>query len=263
VFYPLLRVLELDGWVDLFNFAPNDWEGHREQDAYVSVLHPAASGEAWFASTRWRLAPGERCRVTTAEIEPEALQTGMALLFPSREPLPGILSNLPAERIWVSSTPAWRSTVGLRNAMSRVSYQGELEPFPKSGSLLSFHPFIQFNGMDNYLLALNVQSTPELTQARLEIHDSRTRKLVDVQPIFRNSATVIPLDRYGFGPDDLPVFVCREISAVPFGLGIAHDRSMMSLEHTHPPASFFLHGERWKQQALTKQAWFSQLEEPA
>ncbi len=263
MFYPLLKVLGLEGWVDLFNFAPNDWEGHREQDAYISVLHPASSGEAWCASTRWRLAPGERCRVTTAEMAPEALETGMALLFPSREPLDGEFLSLPEERIWASLTPAWRSTVGLRNLMSRVSYQGELEPFPEKGSLLSFHPFIQFDGMFNYLLTLNLQSTPERTPARIEIHDSRTRKLIDVQPIRRNTATVIPLDVYGFGPDDLPVFVCREISAVPFGLGIAHDGSMMSLEHTHPPASFFLHGERWGQQALTKQAWFSQLEGPA
>lgn len=263
MFYPLVSVLGLEGWVDLFNFGPNDWQGAREKPAVISLIYPDAAARLWRSTALGRLAPGENLRVTTDEVPPEALATGVSFLFPSWEPLPSTMPSLPTERIWTTSTPAWRSTVGLRTDRCRVSYQGELEPFPDKGSLLSFHPFIQFGGVRNYLLALNIQGRPETAPARLEVHDSRTRRLVDVRPLARNGATVIPLDDYGFGPTDLPAFVSREISAVPFGLGIAHDGSMMSLEHTHPPASFFLHGERWRQQALTKQAWFARLKEPA
>jgi hypothetical protein len=184
----------------------------------------------------------------------------MALLHPSRKALQSELHLLPSNEIWNSQTPAWRSTVGVRGRKCRASYQGELEPFPEKGSLLSFHPFIQFGEVSNYLVTLNLQRNPDTRPAKIEVYDSRNRSLLDVQSLRRNGATVIPLDGYGFGPEDLPVFLSRDISAVPFGLGIAKDKSIMSLEHTHPPASFFLHGDRWKQQAQTKKAWFKLLD---
>ena len=34
---------------------------------------------------------------------------------------------------------------------------------------------------------------------------------------------------------------------------------MLSLEHTHPPASFAVHGERFKVQAEIKKQWFNAL----
>ena len=44
-----------------------------------------------------------------------------------------------------------------------------------------------------------------------------------------------------------------------FGLGVSEDKKMLSLEHTHPPASFAVHGERFKVQAEIKRQWFNAL----
>ena len=75
--------------------------------------------------------------------------------------------------------------------------------------------------------------------------------------VITNSTNVIPLDKYNFHPNELPVFICRSMAGVPFGLGIGKNNKMLSLEHTHPPASFAVHGERYGIQGEIKRQWFS------
>ena len=77
--------------------------------------------------------------------------------------------------------------------------------------------------------------------------------------ISTNSLTTIPLDVYSFKPTDLPVFYSPEIAGIPFGLGIAKSGKMLSLEHTHPPASLVLHGNRRAIQGKIKKSWIEKL----
>ena len=48
-------------------------------------------------------------------------------------------------------------------------------------------------------------------------------------------------------------------SGIPFGLGIAKSGRMLSLEHTHPPASLVLHGDRRGVQGKIKKSWIEKL----
>ena len=41
---------------------------------------------------------------------------------------------------------------------------------------------------------------------------------------------MIPLDKYDFSPDELPVFLCRSMAGIPFGFGISKNGEMLSLE---------------------------------
>ena len=198
MFYPLIKALDLKGWVDLFNFPPSNWQGRANSHVYVSVVHPDPDSESWLSTTLQRLSPGGVARIGTDDVPPESLSRGAAFLFVSREKPAHQLLELPAERAWVSNTPAWRATVGLQGGNSRVSYQGEVEPFPEKGSLLSFHPFLQFSGVRNYLLTVSLQTRPNRHNASVEIYRASTRELVGVQAIVRNGASVIPLDGYGF-----------------------------------------------------------------
>ena len=77
--------------------------------------------------------------------------------------------------------------------------------------------------------------------------------------ISTNSLTTIPLDVYNFKPTDLPVFYSPEIAGIPFGLGIAKSGKMLSFEHTHPPASLVLHGNRRVIQGKIKKSWIEKL----
>ena len=51
------------------------------------------------------------------------------------------------------------------------------------------------------------------------------------------------------------------MAGIPFGLGICKQNSMLSLEHTHPPASFVVHGQRFKVQGNIKSKWFNILKD--
>ena len=72
-----------------------------------------------------------------------------------------------------------------------------------------------------------------------------------------NSANLIELDKYNFSSNHLPVFICRSMAGIPFGLGIQKNKKMLSMEHTHPPASFVIHGDRFKVQGEIKRRWFN------
>jgi hypothetical protein len=257
MFYPILKVLEFEGWTTLSNFPPNDWES---KDLGTKIIHVLWSdGSQWHSKVISDLAYGQNLSVSTNDLSEEILQNNLAFLYPSTVKLPELMDSLPLDKNWVTKLPAWRATIGIKSEMAQVSYQGEIEPFPEKASLLTFHPFLQFGDFDNYLITINLQNLPGTKSSELEIFNSSKRAFIDSKPIGRNSATIIPLNQYNFSPTDLPVFTNKEISAIPFGFGCAKNGQMLSLEHTHPPASFVLHGNRISAQSGIKASWFRKL----
>jgi hypothetical protein len=181
------------------------------------------------------------------------------VFYPTFENLPKTLKNLPSDKYWHSSIPPWRNSTGFTNKYAQVSYQAEMEPFPSSASLLTFHPFIQYSNMRNNLIIVNLTREPKIVDHELKIYNSLNSQYIDTVTVKSNSATEIPLDQYNFDPSDLPVFTCATMAAIPFGLGISKDDLTLSLEHTHPPASLVIFGDRRNAQSKIKQKWFQKL----
>jgi len=184
----------------------------------------------------------------------------LLLFYPTFEKLEAILTKLPTKKLWHSEVSAWRNTSGFYINGAQTSYQSELNPLPERGSLITFHPFIQSGNVQNRLLTLNVTSNPEIRTENLYIIDSKSKKTIDVKKISTNSTSTLFLDEYGFSQSDLPIFYCPKIACVPFGLGYSAKENMLSLEHTHPPAKFFLHGNRNQLQAQMKKKWIDSFE---
>jgi hypothetical protein len=257
MFYPIIKVLDYEGWTTVSNFAPNDWEN---KDIGAKIIHILwTDGNQWRCRVLTDLAFGKSFVVNTVDLSEEMLQNNLAFLYPSTVKLPAILDTLPSEKNWITHVPAWRATVGIKSPMAQVSYQGEMEPFPEKASLLTFHPFLQFDDFDNYLITINLQNSPSTQSSDLEIFNSSQKMYIDSKHIKRNSATVVPLNDYPFTQSDLPVFINKEISAIPFGFGRTKNGHLLSLEHTHPPASFVLHGNRMAVQSGIKASWFKKL----
>lgn len=257
MFYPILKVLEYEGWTNLSNYAPNNWEN---KDTGAKIIHVLwTDGNQWHSKVLTDLDYGKNFAVSTRDLSEEMLQNNLAFLYPATVKLPELMDFLPLEKNWVTHVPAWRASVGIKSDMAQVSYQGEIEPFPEKASLLTFHPFLQFDEFDNYLITINLQNTPGTGSSELEIYNSSQKKYIDSKSIRRNTATVIPLNDYNFSALDLPVFVNKEMSAIPFGFGRTKNGQMLSLEHTHPPASFVLHGNRMAAQSGIKASWFRKL----
>ena len=92
---------------------------------------------------------------------------------------------------------------------------------------------------------MNLESSPLNRKAFIEIYRSHSKEFVDKIEIENNCTNEIPLDIYDFNSKELPVFICRDMTGIPFGFGISISDKMISLEHTHPPASFALHGNEF------------------
>ena len=109
------------------------------------------------------------------------------------------------------------------------------------------------------LLILNLSNEPEFRSSQIHLFNSSTKELKGTETVQTNSVTTIELDKYDFQSDELPVFYSPDMAGIPFGLCISDDKKMLSMEHTHPPASFVLFGDRLKAQGLIKKNWINSL----
>ena len=257
MFFPLMKTPNLNGFCDLVYESPNNWENRIHKPISLYLLW--SNGNRWLSKKISEMNYGDEIRLVTNDIDEKCLATGLALIYPSLEPIEPELSTLPSRKVWYSEIPAWRNTSGFYNEFTQVSYQSDIEPLPSKASLLTFHPFIQFGDVINNLLVLNVTNDPKIQSGKISMFNSFDKSFVADTLISTNSLTTIPLDVYNFKPTDLPVFYSPEIAGIPFGLGIAKSGKMLSLEHTHPPASLVLHGNRRAIQGKIKKSWIEKL----
>ena len=257
MFFPLMKTPNLNGFCDLVYESPNNWENRIHKPISLYLLW--SNGNRWSSKKISEMNYGDEIRLVTNDIDEKCLATGLALIYPSLEPIEPELSTLPSRKVWYSEIPAWRNTSGFYNEFTQVSYQSDIEPLPSKASLLTFHPFIQFGDVINNLLVLNVTNDPKIQSGKISMFNSFDKSFVAESLISTNSLTTIPLDVYSFKPTDLPVFYSPEIAGIPFGLGIAKSGKMLSLEHTHPPASLVLHGNRRAIQGKIKKSWIEKL----
>ena len=257
-YYPILKAPGANGWVTLCNFSPNNWEANQRQKQFINVTW--VSGDIWASKTLGDLSPGRLLTITSSDVADIVPADALALLSLTRIPQPKESAFLPKLDNAPASVPAWRATLGLSTPEAQTSYQGELDPFPPQGSLLTFGPFLQFgDGITNYLLLLNVENSPVHRSAELEIYDAASLKLKRRFPVGNNATTIVPLDGLDFGPGNLPLFICRGMTAIPLYFSSAMEGAYLSLEHTHPPASLVVHGQRLKAQRLIKNRWFAKV----
>jgi hypothetical protein len=258
MFFPLMKVLDLEGFLELSYMPPNNWENRVRKPMNIYALF--SDGNRWRSELFSEIEFGETQQITTKMVSPNFLGTGLCLFYPTTENLASELEELPKAAYWAASVPEWRATSGLFNEKAQTSYQAEIYPLPSQASMLTFHPFIQFSKVENYLLVINVISKPDVTEHEIEIFNSSNLKHIGVSRAFTNSVSIIPLNQYGFTSNDLPIFLSRKMAGIPFGLGVAQDKSMLSLEHTHPPASLVLFGNRNQIQSRIKKSWLKRID---
>ena len=250
-----MKVLDLEGFLELSYMPANNWENRVKSELNVYLIW--AEGSKWGVTLYSKIKFGGVIRVTTPDIEEKYLRSGVCLFYPTTEELNGPLDFLPLTEVWSSRIPEWRCTTGFYNANAQTSYQGEIFPLPQKANLLTFHPFIQYGDVDNYLVVLNISKDPEIKESIIEFYNSVDLQKRGFARVSTNSATCIPLNSIKYLPTDLPLFISPLMAGIPFGLGVSHDGQMLSMEHTHPPASFVLFGNRNAIQGKIKKTWFS------
>lgn len=255
-YYPILKGPGCDGWTTLCNFAPNNWEfsGKKDKFIYVSWVNE----NSWNSKCLGTLKYNDMRTVRAVDYENIIPADVLPFLSMSTKELTVDDGNLPFEDNFKTTIPEWRSTLGLSSALSSVSYQGEINPFPSHGSLLTFSPFLQFgDDIENYMIFLNLEKSASPRSANIEIFNSESIELLKLVRVENNNANIISLDNLGFMQDDLPLIICREMAGIPLYFSKTKDGRHLSMEHTHPPASYVIHGKRFIAQKLLKDIWFS------
>jgi hypothetical protein len=259
-YYPFLKVPGCFGSITLFNFAPNNWERNDRQQRYINATW--AEGSMWRSEHVGTLPIGESATLSALDIAKEDLLSERGIFLSlTTEAMPSKCQELPSIKTHPStSAPAWRATLRLSTENATTCYQGEIDPFLPKGSLLSFGPFIQYGiGIENFLILVNIEKSPLIREEMVEIFDAATMVKRGESKMLSNDTTVISLDHLGFTKTDLPLIICRSMSAIPLYFSRTTDGAHLSLEHTHPPASLVVHGERWKIQKSLKNHWFSRV----
>ena len=86
--------------------------------------------------------------------------------------------------------------------------------------------FVEINSISDFL---NLIKEPEIIESQIEIYNGFKGELLDIKTIKTNSASLIPLNSYNFDKSELPFFINRQTSAIPFGFGHNKDKSNMTL----------------------------------
>ena len=256
-FFPLSNINEVNGFCEVHNYPPNDWENTSAGPKHLWGIY--SNGKNWIAKEICSLNVGESRRVDYKYFNLKNYKNNspLVVLQMREQPLEKYIDELPKHEFLYTKSPEWRATVGFKFRNSETSYQGEINAFPPKASLLTFHPFIQYNKIENYFVFINLESTPIFRSSQIEIYNSNDKKLIDIVDVKSNSTNIIPLDKYNIKQDQLPVFICRDMAGIPFGFGLNRTAPMLSLEHTHPPASFVVNGNRFETQKIIKTNWFN------
>jgi len=257
-YFPILKAPHCYGQTILYNFSPNNWESVYKRSQTINLSY--TDGVYWHSSKLGELAYGDYKVVNYQDIKNFLPDNALPLLSLSHNKLDKKSKELPKIVCNQTSVPDHRSTLNLKSQYSATSYQGELNPFPPKASLLTFSPFLQFNNeVENFLLFLNIEKKADNRKVKVEIFDAKTKALKCEKSASSNNITIISLDDCGFSKNDLPVVISREMSGIPLYFSCANQGEFLSLEHTHPPASLVVHGDRFAAQRHLKNYWFSQL----
>ena len=260
-FFPLTKVNSVEGFCTIHNFPPNDWQKSNNKEKFIWAIYP--ENNKWKTKKISKINHGESLTINYRDLNICIEKKNPLILLQLRETtLPKTLNILPKHEFTYTDSPVWRATIGFNLGNTQTSYQGEINPFPQKASLLTFHPFIQYEKTKNYFIFMNLESSPLNRKAFIEIYRSQSKEFVDKIEIENNCTNEIPLDIYDFNSKELPVFICRDMAGIPFGFGINISDKMISLEHTHPPASFALHGDRFLVQKRIKSEWLETLNRP-
>ena len=255
-FYPILKAPDSKGWTTLFNFSPNNWEARDSSEKYINVTW--AEDGKWRSENVGKLAFNGIRTFGFDDLPKELPQGVLPLLSLTLSKLPTHSDSLPQLAVIHTGVPGWRATLGLSTEHTSTSYQGEIDPFPVTGSMVTFGPFMQFGqGIENFLILLNIEKSPVARVAQVEIFAADNIAIKAKFNVKNNDATIISLDGLGFSSTDLSLIICRGMSAIPLYFSKTSDGTFLSLEHTHPPASYVIHGNRWAAQKILKKIWLS------
>lgn len=256
-FYPFLRNNVFKAQLDLHCFTPNSSQPLRTQKLNLYIAW--SDGICWQTRFLYEINNNESVRISNSLIDLfDVPQDRLILIFFSELILPNTLSSLFNVSFNFKSLPVWRATISLiANPKVSSSYQGEIDCFRPKSTFLSFSYLYQPN-LINYLFFLNLQATPSIDEHTLSISSCITPSITSSVNVRTNTLNIVPLDKY-IMENSLYSLSSQYLSGIPIFISTDQNKRFLSMEHTHPPASSFVHGNRWMLQSKLKANWFNRI----
>tara|TARA_B110000967_G_C18838185_1_gene537922 strand:- start:306 stop:1127 length:822 start_codon:yes stop_codon:yes gene_type:complete len=254
IFYPILRAPNCQGRTIVHNYPPNNWEVRKNYKKNINITW--SDGFIWRSKIIGSLDIDKSFVIKEEDLE--FLPNGaLALSSLSINELPSESMHLPEDIDMQTHLPEWRASIGLESILgANTSFQGEGHAFPSNGSLLSFSPFLQ-NGphLSNYLLFINIEKSPIFRNTKLYFLKVNGSKIEFEISVTSNHINIIKLDDLGYQNNEIMVLLTKNIVGIPLFMTSYNGGKELSLEHTHPPASFAIHGDRWGLHSELKKIW--------
>jgi len=257
-YYPILSTPYAVGKTTVFNFPTRNIPRRYQNPVIIYLVW--SNGFEWFFKRLDSVTYG--CHfsldyITAASIINDDFQP---FLHISPCELPPTSTSLPSSSPnFIQADVTWRATISLKSLFSdnTASYQGEIPIFRSGSSCLSFSSLTQ-NSPDvhNDLFFVNLQSLPFFDKHNLIIFDLLNPTVpLDTIVVYNNTCNFIKLDQYMVDPELLFGISCTSMSGVPLFISHQDSTSRLTMEHTHPPASLFIHGNRFYAQKQVKESW--------
>lgn len=152
---------------------------------------------------------------------------------------------------------AWRANIKIKSEFSSTSYQGEYPGgmINKKISLVSCSPMVQ-NDIDtkNFFYLVNLNYKPQINNFVVKVLDAN-KKIQDSFTCYTNTINLIDLDKFKINDgSNMKIFSSDAGGGVPIYFSIDKN-NRMSIEHTHPPTEYVLHGNRFFFQKIKKKFW--------
>ena len=256
IFFPIIELDNLIGWTSLNSFPPNNWEIARSNKFYVYLLF--IENDQWKSKLIKTLGSYENFYLDQNDINKITYSESIKILCLSKSKIKDICDFLPSIDFQTTSLPTWRASIGLKNDTHSSSYQGEIIPFGNKSSFLTFAPFIQNHNsnLENYLIFSNLEKTTDRRYGQMNFSQlSNPEKILKTENVQNNKVNIINLNDINYLKDDVPLISCNNMAGLPIFATINKITNAISIEHTHPGASFVVHGNRWVAQKILKEIW--------
>ena len=262
-FFPVLRVPGFEGTVTVHNFSPNNFEENTTSQRHIYVC--------WTDGNRWRykylasLKHGESKTVRDSEMQAFIPQEFSPFVFMTHSILTSAIFDPTTVKSPKSQIPSWRGTIAIESAnQARSSYQGEIHPLPSSGTCLTFNHLQQpGEHIRTWLIAVNLEASAIPRKADIDFYNSaENNQLLHRETMVSNGSNSFLLPKAIASNQNIAI-LCRTASFIPVFLSHDIECRRMSLEHTHPPASSAIYGDRFRAQKIIKSRWLSELPSPS
>lgn len=255
-YYPLLEIPGFGAEVQLANFPPTS--DYREEITAARVYAAQTTGKSWKLTDCGIIAAGATGRYTRQSLAGNDLPQESIFFFMSKNTLPTNLPQLPPPSAFQSTEPAWRGNLRVIGNGAASGYTGDYPDHLASlhdSTLLSLSPMLQLSpGITNVILVVNMTLNPSVRNGHVKLIRLSDRRVLATYPVRTNSVNPINIDSSLISPTDSIALTCDSMTGIPIYVASNADKTMLSLEHTHPPAELTVFGPGKVRGGIVKKA---------